>query len=96
MTYKLIIKPQAELDLLDSAQWYENRRKGLGSNFLDAVDDKLQVVIHNPLKYQLRYKSIRLALVHRFPFAIHFTVEEDKIYVLAVLSTYRNPKIWEE
>ena len=58
------------------------------------MEEKLVSVVENPLHYQIRYRKIRFALVKRFPYAIHFTVEEDKIYVLAVLSTHGNPHEW--
>ena len=96
MKYELIIKPEAELDLLQSAKWYENQQKNLGHRFMGAVEDKLKAIQKNPLHYQVRYKNVRLALVKRFPFAIHYITENEKVFVIAVLSTYRNPKIWEE
>lgn len=94
MKYHLIIKPGAALDLLESANWFEDQKERLGKRFLAAVDEKLAMVTENPLHYQVRYKTTRFALVKRFPYAIHYTVEEDTIYVLAVLSTHRNPREW--
>ena len=94
MTYKLVVKPEAELDILESAKWYENQQKGLGIRFVNSIDKKILNILENPLKYQVRYKETRFALVKRFPFSIHFLVEEDKIQILAVLSTHRNPQIW--
>jgi toxin ParE1/3/4 len=96
MRYKLIIKPEAELDLLESSQWYERQKEELGMRFIDAVEDKLLVINKNPLHYQVRYKTTRFALVKRFPYAIHFTVEGETIFILAILSTSRDPKIWEQ
>jgi toxin ParE1/3/4 len=96
MKYKLVIKqPEAELDLLESSQWYGGQKEGLGMRFIDSVEDKLLVINKNPLHYQVRYKTTRFALVKRFPFAIHFTVERETIFILAIMSTSRNPKIWE-
>ncbi|MEQ8712060.1 MAG: type II toxin-antitoxin system RelE/ParE family toxin [Cyclobacteriaceae bacterium] len=94
MKYQLVIKPDAELDILESAKWYEEQREKLGYRFLEAVDSKLRLVEKNPLLYQSRYNHTRFALLARFPFAIHFTVESDRIYVLAVLSTHKNPRLW--
>ena len=87
MKYTLIVKPEAELDMLESAQWYESKQENLGSRFLELVDDKILLIIDNPLHYQIRYKITRLALVEHFPYAIHFMVEEAVIVVLAVLGT---------
>ena len=36
MNYKLIIRPEARVDLLDAFQWYQEQREGLG---FESVDD---------------------------------------------------------
>ena len=96
MKYRLIVKPPAELDINEAAQWYDSKRAGLGEQFIHAVEEKLLLIEDNPNLYQVRYKATRLALIKRFPFAIHYTIEQEVVYVLAVLSTSRNPKIWED
>lgn len=94
MSYSLIVKPEAELDMLKSAKWYEEKQVDLGIRFLDEIEDKLSLVTQNPLQYQIRYKNTRWALVKHFPYAIHFVVEEDKVIVLAVLGTRDDPEKW--
>uniref|UniRef100_B8HPF4 Plasmid stabilization system n=1 Tax=Cyanothece sp. (strain PCC 7425 / ATCC 29141) TaxID=395961 RepID=B8HPF4_CYAP4 len=37
MSYKLIICPEAELDIQDAFEWYEAQTLGLGSEFVRAV-----------------------------------------------------------
>lgn len=49
MKYSLIIEPQAELDLLESAQWYELQKPGLGSRFIEAVEDKFIGSMKTPI-----------------------------------------------
>ena len=34
MKYKLIVRPEAESELLEAVKWYEEKVKGLGANFL--------------------------------------------------------------
>ena len=77
----------------ESAQWYESQKEGLGMRFIEAVEDKIITVQQNPFHYQLKHKNTRLALIKRFPYAIYFILDEKKIFVLAILSTHRNPKI---
>lgn len=71
MTYSLVIKPEAELDILNSVKWYEEKQAQLGLRFLEAVELKIKSIINNPLLYQVRYKNTRLALTKTFPYAIH-------------------------
>jgi toxin ParE1/3/4 len=75
-------------------KWYEEKQENLGVRFLDEVDEKLNLVVQNPLHYQVRYKTTRFALIEHFPFAIHFLVEERKVIVLALLGTREAPENW--
>ncbi len=51
MKYTLIVKPEAELDTLKYAKWYEEKQENLGNRFLDEVEEKLHLVTQNPLHY---------------------------------------------
>lgn len=94
MKYTLIVKSEAELDMLKAAQWYENKQENLGNRFMSLVDNKIKLINISPFYYQIRYKATRLALVDSFPYAIHFIVEEKNIIILAVLGTSENPQKW--
>ncbi|MFT7035978.1 MAG: plasmid stabilization system protein ParE [Cyclobacteriaceae bacterium] len=96
MNYEVIIKPDAELDLTEIVLWYESKNEKLGRRFLEAIEVKIQFLELNPNLYQARYKKIRFTPVRLFPYAIHYTNEEQKVYLHAVLSTNRNPRIWKE
>ena len=48
MTYRLIIRPDAELDIRDAFNWYEAQTLGLGSEFVRAVDVCLSHIGRNP------------------------------------------------
>lgn len=43
-----IVAPEAELDLVEAYAWYEDRRAGLGEEFLSSVDACIQRVCRNP------------------------------------------------
>ncbi|MBN1768072.1 MAG: type II toxin-antitoxin system RelE/ParE family toxin [Prolixibacteraceae bacterium] len=94
--YKLIIKTFAELDAIDAANWYNDKREGLGEEFVLALDAKINAIQRNPTHFQVVYRNIRRALTERFPYGIFFIVEDEIIYVLAIQHTSRNPKIWEK
>jgi len=48
--------------------------------------------------FQLRYKTLHMAPLEKFPFMILYQVGQAKnlVAVAAVLHTSRNPKIWKE
>jgi plasmid stabilization system protein ParE len=91
MSYRLIIKPQAEEDIKQAVFWYQMEKEGLGSDFLAALSDQLQLIEQHPYQYALRYKDLRAALLSKFPYLIYYRIIEQTIRVLAVLHTKRNP-----
>ena len=91
--HKLIVKPFAELDATDAANWYNDKREGLGDEFLLVLDAKINAIQRNPTHFQVVYRNIRRALTERFPYGVFFIVEDEVIYVLAIQHTSRNPKI---
>jgi plasmid stabilization system protein ParE len=93
MKYKLIVRPEAEDDLKDAFSWYEDKRTGLGYDFLLQVDAGINFIVRNPEIYPIEYKSTRKHLIKRFPFKIIYLVEDEKIIVLAVIHGKRRPDL---
>jgi plasmid stabilization system protein ParE len=94
MTYKLIIRPDAELDIQDAFEWYEAQTLGLGSEFVRAIDVCLSSIGRNPLAYSVIYKQVRRVLIRRFPYGIFYVLDKDLIIVVACFHGKRNPKLW--
>ena len=94
--YRLIIKPTAELDAMDAANWYNHRLDGLGNEFLLALEAKISAIVRNPQQFAVIYKNIRRALTERFPFSVFFIVENEVVCVLAIIHTSRSPKTWKK
>ena len=93
MTYKLVIRPEAESDLKEAFYWYEDKRPGLGYDFLLQVDAGLRFIKRNPEVFPAEYKSSRKHLIKRFPYKIIYLVEKEKLIVLAVIHGRRNPSL---
>ncbi|MCP4113301.1 MAG: type II toxin-antitoxin system RelE/ParE family toxin [Desulfobacteraceae bacterium] len=92
MKYELTIKPEAEKDLSETFEWYEDRRKGLGYDFLLQVEAGLRFIEKNPLTFPKIYQGTRRYLVSRFPYKIIYRVEDSKVVVLGVVYGGRDPK----
>ena len=93
MSYTLIVRKLAEQDIDKGYQWYEERREGLGEEFLLCIDACLNMIVRNPFIYQIRSDSIRLGLVERFPYGIFYKIAQDKVIILAAIYLGRNPVI---
>jgi plasmid stabilization system protein ParE len=96
MSREIILRPEAETELAEAFEWYEERVPGLGSEFLLAVDAVFRCIIRNPQMYPVIHKAMRRALVRRFPYQVLFVIETNRVVVLAVFHVKRNPKRWQE
>jgi plasmid stabilization system protein ParE len=96
VSYRLIIRPEAELDIQAAFEWYEAQTLGLGSEFVRAVDVCLSGIGRNPFAYPKVYKQVRRSLIRRFPYGLLFVVEQDLIAVVACFHGKRNPKSWQD
>ena len=76
MAVKLIVAPEAELDVSEAYAWYEMRRAGLGEDFLSSVEACINRICRQPLSYPVVHETYRRSLVRRFPYAIFFEYEE--------------------
>lgn len=95
MKYDLIVRPEAETELADAFNWYEQQIAGLGNRFLLSIDAAINSIRRDPLRYPIIYKNARRALTRRFPYQIFFTVDNSQIVVIAVFHGMRNPTVWQ-
>ena len=93
--FRLEATPSADLDVEATFDWYEAEEPGLGSEFLNELRVTYQRILDHPLGYQDLRSGIRRALTRRFPYAIYFSIEEEAIVIVAVLSTARDPAEWQ-
>lgn len=92
--YGILFRPQASDEFAAAGDWYERERRGLGEEFLEAVDAQLARIAANPLLYPAAHRDIRKAALKRFPYCIYFRLRGNKVVVLAVFHTTRNPATW--
>ena len=97
MVYKSIFLPKAKDEVKDAYTWYEKKSKGLGKRFTGNVKQTVIEIEKNPFAFAVKYDNIRTALVNKFPYLIHFDIDEPnkEIIITAVFHTSRNPELWE-
>ena len=67
----MIIRPEAEADLVNVRDWYERQREGLGAAFLLCVEEVLDRIDRTPEIYAMVYQDVRRAFTRRFPYAVY-------------------------
>ena len=85
MVYKLRFRQEVLYDLKNSTDYYRMVSENLSNGFLKEFETLLKRVEENPLQFQIRYRAIRIAHLKRFPYSIHYFVEDDVIFVLRLL-----------
>ncbi|HXO20098.1 MAG TPA: type II toxin-antitoxin system RelE/ParE family toxin [Thermoanaerobaculia bacterium] len=90
----LTVAREAEAEASEAADWYEKRSPGLGVAFLVLIEQTLAHIAENPGQFPLVYRDVRRASLKRFPFGIFFRLRKDRIRVLAVMHSSRDPQRW--
>ena len=94
MSYTYQIHPLVEQDFEEGYIWYEERLKGLGEKFINAVDKKIKQILQNPEIYGSKgVKSIREAQVDKFPYLVVYKINKRKkeIYITSIHHTKKHP-----
>jgi len=98
MHYVMIYLPLVYDDIKDTNDFYNSRKKGLGKEFVNSIKLELKTILKNPLLFEIKYNNTRINFMKRFPFGIHFEIQENtnRIVVKGVYHTARNSEIWYE
>lgn len=93
----LELRDQVLIDVDEAGRWYDKQLKGLSIDFELCVEGTFDDILLAPEAYQFRYKErVRVKKIKRFPYTVHYVVEGNKIIVIAVFHTSRDPKNWLE
>jgi toxin ParE1/3/4 len=91
---RLTFLPAAKADLFEAADYYEKRKSGLGTEFLEEVTRCLGVIRQAPERLAARRYGVRKWGLDRFPYAIVFLVRENTLVIVAVAHWRRRPSYW--
>ena len=95
MSRGLIIRHEADADIVEAAAWYEAQSYGLGAEFFQAVDVCIANAVRAPQRYArvqgIGEGDLRRALVSRFPYAVYFYFDDEDVMVIACLHLRRDP-----
>jgi plasmid stabilization system protein ParE len=92
---------EADAEYRAAARWYEERRAGLGAEFLGAVGTTLVQIVRlpragAPVPGVPADLPVRRAPVHRFPYHVIYLEAKATIRVLAVAHDRRRPGYWKK
>jgi hypothetical protein len=97
---RIELHPEAQSEIRSAALWYEERRAGLGDEFIEEVSKGLWRVEQSPASFPVwpgtgeSLVPIRKVVLGRFPYLIAFEVRLNQAFVLAVAHANRRPLYW--
>lgn len=94
MAYKVVTSSKVHFDIEKGIEWYKEIQIELAKRFLKEVGKIKKTILKNPEKFQVRYSNIRIAFLDKFPFGIHYKIENDTIFLLAIFHFKENPDSW--
>lgn len=95
MSLPVVLRDEAQAEFDESFDWYDARRIGLGAEFVAEVQRVFDRVVANPLLHPVALADVRKAVVRRFPFVVYYRPHADRVEVLAVFHTSRDPQDWQ-
>ena len=91
---KVRLDPAAKLEIRQAALFYEDCRDGLGQEFLDAVESAFEQIQRHPQVWRVLKGRFPRDLLQQFPYGLIYAVEEETIFVAAVMHLKRKPGYW--
>lgn len=95
MSLPLVIRDEAQAELDAAFDFYEGRQAGLGVDFVDCVQRVFDRIAVNPSMHAVVAGDVRKAVVRRFPYCVFYRPHADRVEVIAVFHTSRNPADWQ-
>jgi len=93
MIERVIVRRLAKQDIREARAWYRKISPLLGDDFMAALSRAVAVIREHPLAFQIVHRTFRRILLHRFPYALFYHAENDRIVIVAVLHQSRDPEI---
>jgi plasmid stabilization system protein ParE len=95
MSLPVVFHPDVQGEIDASYRWYEQQQFGLGDDFLAALDEVFRRIEQTPEAHQVIFRDVRRALPRRFPYGGYYRVHADRVEVIAVQHSRRDPSGWQ-
>ena len=92
---KVHLRRLAEIELNEAVDFYEHRQQGLGQRFANKVLTVLKEIETNPKRFAEAEEGVREAPLLDFPYAIYYQIVSNRVDVISVFHTSRDPNVWQ-
>ncbi len=91
---KVIFSKYAKLELEDATNFYELEFEGLGRKLKKDVKKAAIRISKYPKAWSVERGDVRKCLLHKFPYKLLYSIEQDHIFIIAVVNQHRKPDYW--
>ena len=91
---KISFLEQAQLELDDAIEYYNDQLTGLGDQFLQEVLETLNRIGTFPDAWHPLSENTRRCQTKRFPYGVIYSIQDNEIIVVAVSNLHRKPDYW--
>ena len=84
----------AEQELYDAQNYYEQQQEKLGDTFKSTIFNSLNRIVEFPKVYVKVKSDVRRCIVHKFPYSILYSIEDNYILIIAISHQHREPDYW--
>lgn len=88
--------PEATQELADAADWYLRQSEQTARRFAVAIENALEKIEADPLRFAIVRADCRSCSAERFPYQVVFRVDPHRISIIAVAHAKRRPGYWHE
>ena len=92
---EVVFLDPALAELREAARWYDEQETGVGQEFLRAVEQALDRLLHDPSARPTAGRGVHRQFVDRFPFDLLYRIRPAQIEILAVAHHSRKPGYWQ-
>lgn len=84
MAYKIVFSPEAFRGI-ELAECYFKANQ-IEKSFLTDLNNQFVFLEKFPFSRQIRYKNVRIHLLEKFNYSLHYTVDVNQVYILHLLN----------
>lgn len=86
----------AKSELEDAVTFYELEYQGLGKKFKQEMKKTINRIVGYPKACSIERGDVRKCLLHKFPYKILYSIEDNHILIIAIAHLHRKPDYWIE
>jgi hypothetical protein len=84
MSPRVVIYPEARIDLVAAAEWYEEREPDslIPLELFAEFDEMIELIREHPEAFPKFDGEVRRAILKQFPYGVYYSIESDHVAVL--------------